>query len=124
METLTNEAAQKIKGLVGKYCSCQTGIWITKSFHKEELLGITFQLRRATLSIPLNIAEGAARSTKKEFVRFLDIAIASLSEVDTIFIIAFELNYLNESDFESLTNQLDQIGKLMYGLKKSLVSKM
>lgn len=97
---------------------------ITKSFPKEELLGITFQLRRATLSIPLNIAEGAARSTKKEFVRFLDIAIASLSEVDTIFIIAFELNYLNECDFESLTNQLDQIGKLMYGLKKSLVSKM
>lgn len=71
---------------------------ITKSFPKEELFGITSQMRRAALSIPLNIAEGAARTSKKEFVRFLDIAIGSIAELDTLFIISVELEFLSDED--------------------------
>lgn len=95
---------------------------ITKSFPKEELFGITSQMRRAALSIPLNIAEGAARTSKKEFVRFLDIAIGSIAELDTLFIISLELDLLSVDDFNLLNDQLETIGKLTYGLKRKLLS--
>ncbi|SDG04735.1 four helix bundle protein [Epilithonimonas hungarica] len=95
---------------------------ITKSFPKEELFGIISQMRRAALSIPLNIAEGAARTSKKEFVRFLDIAIGSIAELDTLFIISYELEFLSDEDFNQLNSKLDLIGKLVYGLKRKLIS--
>ncbi|WP_066441071.1 four helix bundle protein [Chryseobacterium sp. CCH4-E10] len=95
---------------------------ITKSFPKEELFGITSQMRRAALSIPLNIAEGAARTSKKEFVRFLDIAIGSIEELDTLFIISVELEFLSDEDFNLLNHKLETIGKLAYGLKRKLLS--
>lgn len=94
---------------------------ITRSFPKEELFGITSQMRRAALSISLNIAEGAARASKKEFVRFLDIAIGSIAELDTLFIISVELEFLSE-DFNLLNHKLETIGKLTYGLKRKLLS--
>lgn len=97
---------------------------ITKYFPKEELFGTTSQMRRAALSIPLNIAEGAARTSKKEFVRFLDIAIGSIAELDTLFIISFELEFLSSHQFDSLNNRLDLIGKLVYGLKRKLLSEL
>lgn len=95
---------------------------ITKSFPREELFGITSQMRRAALSIPLNIAEGAARTSKKEFARFLDIAISSIAELDTIFIISSDLNFLSDDEFHLLNEKLDLIGKLVYGLKRKLLS--
>ncbi len=95
---------------------------ITKSFPKEELFGIISQMRRAALSIPLNIAEGAARSSKKEFIRFLDIAIGSVAELDTLFIISYELELLPDKDFNLLNSKLDLIGKLVFGLKRKLLS--
>jgi len=95
---------------------------ITKSFPKEELFGITSQMRRAALSISLNIAEGAARTSKKEFVRFLDIAIGSIAELDTLFIISVELEFLSDEDFNLLNHKLETIGKLTYGLKRKLLS--
>ncbi len=94
---------------------------ITKSFPKEELFGITSQMRRAALSIPLNIAEGAARTSKKEFVRFLDIAIGSIAELDTLFIVSFDLELLSDEEFHLLNEKLDLIGKLIYGLKRKLL---
>ena len=94
---------------------------ITKSFPKEELFGITSQMRRAALSIPLNIAEGAARTSKKEFVRFLDIAIGSIAELDTLFIVSFDLELLSDQEFHLLNEKLDLIGKLIYGLKRKLL---
>ncbi|UQB69920.1 four helix bundle protein [Epilithonimonas zeae] len=95
---------------------------ITKSFPREELFGITSQMRRAALSIPLNIAEGAARTSKKEFIRFLDIAIGSIAELDTLFIISSDLKFLSDDEFRLLNEKLDLIGKLVYGLKRKLLS--
>ena len=96
---------------------------VTKKFPKEEMFGITSQMRRASLSIPLNIAEGAARTSTKEFVRFLDIAIGSIAELDTLFIISIELNLLTKDEFDLLNSKLDIIGKLIYGLKKKLLER-
>lgn len=81
-------------------------------------------MRRATLSIPLNIAEGAARTSSKEFVRFLDIAIGSIAELDTLFLICYELEFISELEFDGLNNKLDVIGKMVYGLKKKILSEL
>jgi four helix bundle protein len=66
----------------------------TAKFPPEELYGLTSQLRRAAVSVPANIAEGAARNGKKEFIQFLYISLGSLSEIETLLIIADDLNYL------------------------------
>ncbi|GFE57767.1 four helix bundle protein [Geobacter sp. AOG1] len=67
-------------------------------FPKDELFGLTSQMRRAAVSIPSNIAEGAARNTSKEFVQFLHVALGSAAELETQFIIAKKLGYLEEID--------------------------
>ena len=86
---------------------------ITKEFPKEELYGITFQVRRASVSIAANIAEGTARSSNKEFIQFLYIALGSLSELETELIISKRVGYLmNETIFE----QIVEIRKLLLGL--------
>ena len=96
----------------------------TRLFPSEERFGITSQLRRASVSIPLNIAEGAARRTTKgsdaEFLHFLNIANGSAAEVDTLLDICLDLDYLNTTDFETLQAQLDYVSKLVYGLIRSL----
>jgi four helix bundle protein len=79
---------------------------ITESFPKEELYGLTSQLRRATVSVPANISEGAARNSSKEFVRFLYIAFGSLSEIDTLLMIATRLNYITPEIYSNLTPRL------------------
>jgi len=93
---------------------------ITKGFPKEELYGITSQLRRATTSIPLNIAEGSACPTKKEFARFLYIALRSQYEVVTILKLTYRLNYFDEDSHNHLLNGIGEIGKLVQGLINSL----
>lgn len=75
---------------------------ITQSFPKEELFGLTSQIRRCAVSIPSNIAEGAGRKGEKEWVRFLYIALGSLSELDTQYQIAVRLKYTNsETEIEN-----------------------
>ena len=69
---------------------------ITNDFPKEELYGLTNQIRRAAVSIPSNIAEGQSRWSTKEFLRFLSIAKGSLSELETQLIVAQRLNYISE----------------------------
>jgi four helix bundle protein len=74
----------------------------TAAFPKEELFGLTSQMRRAAVSIPANIAEGAARSGPKEFAHFLVMARGSLSELETLIVIAHELGYLDKRDWNDL----------------------
>jgi four helix bundle protein len=87
---------------------------ITESFPNKELYGLTNQIRRAAISIPSNIAEGAARNSKKEFIQFLYIALGSLSELETQIIIANRLEYLNNLD--TLLDDLKFVQKLINGL--------
>jgi len=91
----------------------------TKRFLKEELFGITNQIKRAAVSIPSNIAEGAGRGTK-EFNHFLNISKGSTFELETQIIIAKELNFLQTETFETLNSQIIEIQKMLTGLQKSL----
>ena len=74
----------------------------TNSFPREELFGLTSQVRRCTISIPSNIAEGFGRETNKEFSRFLNIAISSLFEFQTQLEIAKNISYLSEEKFQNI----------------------
>lgn len=90
----------------------------TEDFPKHEIYGLTSQIRRAAISIPSNIAEGAGRRGNKEFIRFLYIALGSLSEVETQLEIATRLKYLNEA--EIITQRIYFIRKMLSNLIKSL----
>ncbi len=91
---------------------------VTQSFPKDELYGLTAQMRRAAVSIPSNLAEGAARASKKELTQFISISKGSLSELETQMIIASELGYLSQ-DHEIFTH-LEHVGKLLSGLYRSI----
>jgi four helix bundle protein len=93
----------------------------TKDFPKEEIYSLTSQIRRSVISIPSNIAEGAARNSKKEFIQFLHIALGSTSELETQLLIAERLSYLkNSSEFIS---KLNDIKKMLIGLISFLKKK-
>ena len=96
----------------------------TNSFPNSELYGLTSQLRRAAVSVPSNIAEGAARNTDKEYVRFLFIARASAAEIETQLIIAENLGYIKSID-NQLKEELLEISKmltaLIYKIKQRIV---
>ena len=91
-----------------------------KLFPKTEQYALADQLKRAAVSIPSNIAEGAARQTKKEFIQFLYIAQGSASEIDTQLEVARRLNYITDEVKGVLDARLDTIGKMLTGLIKSL----
>lgn len=93
---------------------------MTKKFPKEEMYGLTSQVRRAVVSIPSNIAEGQGREYKKEFYQFLSIAYGSLREVETQVLISEKLNYIDESVCIAIIEQCNEIGKLINGLKNSM----
>lgn len=93
---------------------------ITSKFPKSEEYGLTSQLRRASVSIPSNLAEGAARKGNKEFMQFLNIAQGSISELDTQLELAYRLEYINKQDYSNLINRLTEISKMLYGLAKTL----
>ncbi|MBI9073441.1 MAG: four helix bundle protein [Melioribacteraceae bacterium] len=92
----------------------------TKSFPKEELNGLTNQIRRASVSIPSNIAEGAARRSKNEFRQFLYISLGSLAEVETQLIISLNLKYITSEEFNHLNTVIISIRKMLLGLIKSI----
>ena len=92
----------------------------TGSFPNDERYGLTSQIRRAAVSIPANIAEGAGRKYDKEFARFLSIAQGSSSELETELLIAKKLRYLTEDVYSDLRKELDSIGQMLIGLERMI----
>ncbi|MCI0350366.1 MAG: four helix bundle protein [Acidobacteriales bacterium] len=93
---------------------------VTRSFPKDEIYGLTNQLRRAAVSVPSNIAEGQGRLSEKEFQQFLAIARGSLMEVETQIHIARNLGYLSEAHLDGLMEKEAEVGRLLNGLMNSL----
>ena len=93
---------------------------VTKDFPKEETYGLVSQMRRSVISIPSNIAEGAARHSKKEFRQFLYIASGSVSELDTQLIICNKLILIIDDSFRLINDELSQIKKMLFGLLNSI----
>ncbi len=95
----------------------------SENFPNDEKFGLTSQIKRASVSIPANIAEGAARTSNKEFLHFLSIAQGSASEVSTEILIAFRLGFLEENKYSDLLANLDEIGRMISGLSQHLRNK-
>jgi four helix bundle protein len=94
---------------------------VSKSFPREEVYGLTSQLRRAAVSVPSNIAEGQGRRTTADFLRHLSISYGSLREVETQMLIAARLRYLTDRRCQDVLNMAAEVGRLLNGLMSSLV---
>ncbi len=92
----------------------------TETFPKSEKYGLSSQMRRAAVSIPSNLAEGAARKGKKEFKQYLNIAQGSISEIDTQIELSFILNFIGKDLYDDLMDELNTISKMLFGLSRSL----
>lgn len=97
---------------------------VTGQFPDHEKYGLTSQLRRAAVSVPSNIAEGAARNTRRDFLRFLYNARGSLEEIDTQLEIAGELGHLSEDDVEQLREHFAPLSQTLGGLIRSMNRKI
>ena len=93
---------------------------LTSLFPKEEMYGLTSQIRRATSSIPTNISEGCGRNSDKEFNQFLNIALGSANETEYLFILSKDLNYISEEQFSDLDSKINTIKSKIYKLKEKL----
>ena len=93
---------------------------ISGKFPSEERFGLISQMRRCAVSVPSNIAEGAARDSKKEFAKFLYIALGSLSELDTQLELAYRLKYFNQDEWHRIDAKLNEEDKVLIGLIKSI----
>ena len=96
---------------------------LLKKFPKEEIYALTSQIKRCSVSIPSNIAEGAGRNGKNEFIQFLGIAGGSCCELDTQLILAERLGYLESKDVISIFDKLDKIHRMNVNLIRSLRTK-
>lgn len=97
---------------------------LTKSFPREEVYGLTSQIRRAAASIPANIAEGQGRRSKTEFRQFLGHARGSLLELDSHLELALRLEYLNFDYHEGAQSRISEVGRIINGLMRSLSSEL
>jgi four helix bundle protein len=95
---------------------------LSRLFPKDELFGLTNQIRRAVTSIPLNIAEGSGNKSEKEFQRFLEIALRSGYEVMTCLEIALRLDYCDKKNYDLLIKEADEIAAMIVGFSRSLCS--
>lgn len=93
---------------------------ITRDFPKEEIYGITSQIRRAVISISSNLAEGAGRPSKKEFNRFVDMSMGSLNETESLLIVSCKLGFIEKQPFHEIKSQIEELGRILNGLKKYL----
>ena len=96
----------------------------SKNFPKEELHNITSQLRRASVSIPLNIAEGSAKASDREFAYFLNVSYASAKEVEVLLYLCHDLKYLSKQDSELLLFKLDELNAKLYLFLRNVESRV
>ena len=102
-----------------------TVIYITtKLFPSDEKFNLITQINRAVISVPVNIAEGYGRESSKNYLQFLRISRGSILELETLLLISKNLNYLPIEDYEKLTENLNEISKLLQGLIKSIQNKI
>jgi four helix bundle protein len=95
---------------------------LTKKFPKDEIYGLTSQLRRAALSIPTNIVEGYARKGDKELGRFISIAVGSMAETEYLLEFSRRLKYIDEHDYKKIEALRNEVGKLLWNFYKKVVS--
>ena len=100
---------------------CKEIYTCTSLFPDQEKFGLVSQLRRAVISIPSNIAEGASRKSNKDFSRFIEIALGSCYEIETQLLISNDLGFISESNLEDLNEKLDSIIKMMSKFKSTLI---
>lgn len=93
---------------------------VTNNFPKEEVYGITSQLRRASVSIGANIAEGSGRSTRNDFANFLHISLGSVKECEHFLGMSFDLRYINKEQYDRLSEQTVSISKMLTKLIQSI----
>jgi four helix bundle protein len=92
----------------------------TSNFPREELYGLTNQIRRACASIPANIAEGCGRSSEADFSRFLQIAMGSATELEYHLLLAYDLGILNDTDYENLSRETIEVKQMLTSFIKKL----
>ena len=92
----------------------------SRSFPKEELFGLTSQLRRAVSSIPTNIAEGTGRGSNTDFARFIQIAMGSACETEYLILLCTDLKYYSKGDYGNLLSEITEIKKMLTALLKKL----
>jgi len=92
---------------------------LTESYPDSEKFGIVSQIRRSSVSICANIAEGSGRNTEKEFLNFLKISRGSSFETETLIILSFDLGYLSETNFDEMIKKTNEIQRMLHGLIKS-----
>ena len=95
---------------------------VTAAFPKEELYGLTSQIRRASAFIPSNIAEGCGRNTQTELARFVHIASGSASELDYHLLLAHDLGFIDQDIYFELGNVVSEIKRMLYGFEKTVSS--
>lgn len=95
---------------------------LTNNFPKNEQYNLTSQINRAALSIPTNIAEGCGRNGQKELIRFLNISSGSATELDYLFLLAKDLNFISEDNYVALNEELIEIRKMLFALIQKISS--
>ena len=93
---------------------------VTKGFPKEELYGLTSQIRRASMSVPTNIAEGCGRNTDAEFARFLQIAMGSASETEYQLLLAHDLEFLTSEQYQKLNIDVTEVKRMLTSFIQTL----
>jgi four helix bundle protein len=96
---------------------------VSKSFPKEEIYGLTSQIRRAALSIPTNIVEGYSRKGDKELSNFINISLGSLAETKYLLYFSHRLGYFKDDHYDNLRNSYDKLGKLLWKFYEAIRSK-
>lgn len=99
---------------------CSEIYTITSKFPETEKFGLTNQLRRAAVSIPSNIAEGSSRKSNKDFSRFLQITLGSAYEIETQLLISFDLKFIDQTELNKLSKELESIIKMTSKFKSTL----